>query len=177
MGGCKESESQSAAPKPQGVPRWHSGKESARQCRRRKRCRFSPWVGKIPWSRKWQPTLAFLPGTLPWTEESGRLQIMGSQNAVQLGSQASTSVSRCIIMGGKETSIHLLFCYRQSKFPHFSGMTHHCPTKFLLCRIVQWALQDGGPVCWLLSLRLLSHMKSSSRKRVCLLFFLFLPTA
>ena len=23
---------------------------------------FSPWVGKIPWSRKWQPTPVFLPG-------------------------------------------------------------------------------------------------------------------
>ena len=23
---------------------------------------FDPWVTKIPWSRKWQPTLVFLPG-------------------------------------------------------------------------------------------------------------------
>ena len=23
---------------------------------------FNPWVGKIPWKRKWQPTLVFLPG-------------------------------------------------------------------------------------------------------------------
>ena len=23
---------------------------------------FSPWVGKIPWRRKWQPTPEFLPG-------------------------------------------------------------------------------------------------------------------
>ena len=23
---------------------------------------FNPWVGKIPWRRKWQPTPAFLPG-------------------------------------------------------------------------------------------------------------------
>ena len=23
---------------------------------------FSPWVGKIPWKREWQPTPAFLPG-------------------------------------------------------------------------------------------------------------------
>ena len=23
---------------------------------------FNPWVGKIPWSRKWQPALVFLPG-------------------------------------------------------------------------------------------------------------------
>ena len=24
---------------------------------------FDPWVGKIPWSREWQPTPVFLPGT------------------------------------------------------------------------------------------------------------------
>ena len=24
--------------------------------------RFDPWVGKIPWRRKWQPTPVFLPG-------------------------------------------------------------------------------------------------------------------
>ena len=41
-------------------PRWHSGEESACQCRRRRRCKFSPWIGKIPWSRKWQPTPIFL---------------------------------------------------------------------------------------------------------------------
>ena len=38
-----------------------SGKESTCQRRRRKRFRFNPWVGKIPWSRKWQPTPVFLP--------------------------------------------------------------------------------------------------------------------
>ena len=38
------------------------GKESACQCRRYKRRGFDPWVRKIPWSRKWQPTLVFLPG-------------------------------------------------------------------------------------------------------------------
>ena len=27
-----------------------------------KRHRFNPWVGKIPWSRKWQPAPVFLPG-------------------------------------------------------------------------------------------------------------------
>ena len=36
-----------------------SGKESSCQCRR---CTFHPWVGKIPWSRKWQPTPVLLPG-------------------------------------------------------------------------------------------------------------------
>ena len=39
-----------------------SSKETACQGRRHGRCRFDPWVRKIPWSRKWQPTLVFLPG-------------------------------------------------------------------------------------------------------------------
>ena len=31
-----------------GFPRGHSGKEYGCQCRRCKRCRFNPWIGKIP---------------------------------------------------------------------------------------------------------------------------------
>ena len=42
-----------------GLPRWLSNKVSACQCRR---CGFDPWVGKIPWRRKWQPTPVFSPG-------------------------------------------------------------------------------------------------------------------
>ena len=45
-----------------GFPGGTSGKESACQCRRHKRCGFSRWVRKIPWRRKWQPTPVFLPG-------------------------------------------------------------------------------------------------------------------
>ena len=45
-----------------GFPGGTSGKEPACQCRRRKRCGFDPWVGKIPWRRKWRPTPVLLPG-------------------------------------------------------------------------------------------------------------------
>ena len=38
------------------------GKESSCQSRKYKRLGFHPWVGKIPWRRKWQPTPVFLPG-------------------------------------------------------------------------------------------------------------------
>ena len=41
------------------LPLWLSGKEPICQCRR---CGFDPWVGKIPWRRKWPPTPVFLPG-------------------------------------------------------------------------------------------------------------------
>ena len=42
-----------------GLPRWLSGKESFCQCRKRG---FDPWLGKLPWRRKWQPTPVFLLG-------------------------------------------------------------------------------------------------------------------
>ena len=41
-----------------GFPGDTSGKEHIRQC---SRCRFSPWIRKIPWRRAWKPTLIFLP--------------------------------------------------------------------------------------------------------------------
>ena len=44
------------------LPMGLSGKESACQCRRCRRCGFDPWVRKIPSSRKWQATSVFLPG-------------------------------------------------------------------------------------------------------------------
>ena len=33
-----------------------------RICLQQGRPRFNPWVGKIPWRRKWQSTLVILPG-------------------------------------------------------------------------------------------------------------------
>ena len=41
------------------LPWWLISKESACQCRRQG---FDPWVGKISWRRKQQPTPIFLPG-------------------------------------------------------------------------------------------------------------------
>ena len=41
-----------------GLPWWLSSKEFPCQCRRP---RFDPWLRKIPWRRKWQPTPVFFP--------------------------------------------------------------------------------------------------------------------
>ena len=34
--------------------------------------KFNPWIGKIPWRRKWQPTPVFLPG-----ESHGQMSLVG----------------------------------------------------------------------------------------------------
>ena len=49
-----------------------SGKEPACLCRRHKRRRFNPWVGKIPWRKTWQSTPVFLPG-----ESHGQESLVG----------------------------------------------------------------------------------------------------
>ena len=56
-----------------GLPRCHSGKESTCQCRR---FGFKPWVRKIPWRRKWQPTPVFLPGN-PMDRGAWRAAVQG----------------------------------------------------------------------------------------------------
>ena len=48
---------------------WLRGESVCPQCGRP---RFDPWVGKIPWRRKWQSTPVFLPG-----ESHGRRSLVG----------------------------------------------------------------------------------------------------
>ena len=70
-----------------GFPSGASGKERTCQCRRCKRHRFHPWVGKISRRRKQQPTPVFLPG-----ESHG--QRIDSQSRTQLNNLACTHTSK-----------------------------------------------------------------------------------
>ena len=45
-----------------GLPRWRSGKDSACHCLSCRRHLLDPCTVKIPWRRKWQPAVVFLPG-------------------------------------------------------------------------------------------------------------------
>ena len=56
--------------------RWHSGKESI--CLGR-RCRFDLWVKKMPLEEGVATHSSILAWEIPWTEEPGGLQSMGSQ--------------------------------------------------------------------------------------------------
>ena len=51
-----------------GLPRWLSGKESA-----------CPWVGKIPLEEEMATHSSILAWEIPWTEEAGGMQSIGSQ--------------------------------------------------------------------------------------------------
>ena len=49
-----------------GFPGDASGQEPACQCK------FNPWIEKMPWRKKWQPTPVFLPG-----ESHGQRSLVG----------------------------------------------------------------------------------------------------
>ena len=61
-----------------GLPRCLSSKEFAFQWRRHRRHGFHPWVEKIPWRRKGQPTPVFLPG-----ESHGQRSLRGTLHEVR----------------------------------------------------------------------------------------------
>ena len=75
----------------EGLPWWLSSKESTCQCRRS----FDSWVGKIPWRRKWQPTLVFLLGKSygqrslvgysPWSCKRVRHKLEAKEHTVSSG--------------------------------------------------------------------------------------------
>ena len=72
-----------------------SWKEPACQCSRHKRWGFSPWVGKIPWRRAWQPTPIFLPGeSHGQTEEPGGLYSIRLQRVGQDWSNSACTHDR-----------------------------------------------------------------------------------
>ena len=75
-----------------------------------KRHQFNPWVGKIPWRRKWQPTPAFLPGdshgqrslcafqsrvtkSWPWSDFSMHVQVIISSQGLILNLSTPVGVS------------------------------------------------------------------------------------
>ena len=76
--------------------------------------RFNPWVEKIPWRRKWQPTPVFLPG-----EPHGWRSLVGyspwgckeSDRTEQLHFQASTKLSMLLSMRVKSVLLSLLKDY------------------------------------------------------------------
>ena len=47
------------------------GAQTVSVCLQCERPGFDPWLGKIPWRRKWQPTPVLLALKIPWTEELG----------------------------------------------------------------------------------------------------------
>ena len=77
-----------------GLPRRLCGKESVCQCR----CGFDPWIGKILWRSKQQPT-PILAWKILWTEEPGRLQSMRSKESDETEHACMHSLYDTVVVG------------------------------------------------------------------------------
>ena len=78
-----------------GLPRCHSGEKSICQCRRQKRHRFDPWVGKIPLEEEMATHSSILAGKTSRIEKPGRLQSMGLQIDWENWTLVSAHVPTC----------------------------------------------------------------------------------
>ena len=93
----------------EGLPWWFTQLRSGLQCRRL-RPGFDPWIGTIPWSRKWQPTPVFLPGEFhgqrslvgcsPW----GRRESDTAEHTITAGRRGGTWHSLCPVRTQQEGS-------------------------------------------------------------------------
>ena len=111
------------------LPWWLRWKNIYLQCGRPG---LDPWVGKILWRRKWQPTLAW---KVLWTEEPGMLQSMGSQ---RVGHNWVASLLLSLFIPVHFSSLipkMLIFllaisCLTTSNFPWFMDLTFQVPMKY-----------------------------------------------
>ena len=90
-------------------------KESTCQCRKHKRHGFDPWVGKLPWTREWQPTPVFLSGEFhgqrslagysPWGGKESQLS-----HRHDWATNTFTSTKSVFKMQKKKV-MYLIYCY------------------------------------------------------------------
>ena len=93
----------------------------SRICLQFRRPGFDPWVRKIPWRRKWQPTntsLSIPPQRISWTGEPGGLQSMGSKR-VGHDWVTNTFLRRAIFVGNRNCTQFKIFY--QEKFQTYKS--------------------------------------------------------
>ena len=137
-----------------GLPWWLSGKESTCQCRR---CRFDPWVGKIPWRRKWQPTQVFLSG-----------KAHGQRNLVGYGLWGHKRVGHDLVTKQQQLYLSFFNCKEKSEWMYelyallivaaaAAKSLQSCPT---LCDPIDGS-PSGSPVPGILQARTLEWVAIS----------------
>ena len=71
-----------------GLLWWLSWLRIFLQCRR---LRFDPWLGKISWRKKWQPTPVFLPGKCHGQRSLEGYSPRGHKESTQLSNETTTN--------------------------------------------------------------------------------------
>ena len=111
-----------------GPPRWCSGKEPAWQYRRHRRHGFDSWVWKISLSRKWQPTLVFLPQKL--TEAAWWATV---HRVAKSQTQLSTCTHTCAHAHTHTHTYTPCFLHFSEQFLLLSKHSHRSTLSFMSC--------------------------------------------
>ena len=105
---------QSASPSPLakvleegGFPGDSVGKGSTGNAGDTGRCKFDPWVRKIPWRRAWKPTPVFLPG-----ESHGQRSLVGYSPWGHKVSDRTEATERALLEGEGNIFIEDPLCVR-----------------------------------------------------------------
>ena len=104
-----------------GFPGGVSDKVPTCQCKRHKRCRFKPWVGKIPWRRAWKSTPVFSPGEFHGHRS---LECYSPWGYKELDTMEwlTLSLPSCMLWGKDQVSLRELqlsqYCLRWMSFTH-----------------------------------------------------------
>ena len=75
-----------------GVPGGSVVRKFACHCKGHQRCGCDPWVRRIPWRRKWQPTPVFLPIESHGQSEPGGQRPTGSPRVTRLSEETTTEM-------------------------------------------------------------------------------------
>ena len=123
------------------ITRWDfscgsAGKEPTCQSRRCKRCGFDPWVRRILWRRKWQPTPVFLPrkshgqrslkGYSPWGCERFSHYLTTEQQQCFLKVIITTAKVGHLHKYNTNITIKIWPYHHPPKFPVLLGNPHSC---------------------------------------------------
>ena len=113
-----------------GVPGGASGEEPACQCRRHKRRGFYPWIGKIPWRRKYHPSPVFLPG-----ESHGQRSLAGYSpwGRKELDRTGPLSMDTCQTEKCTLAQLTLLNHYQQFPLTRLQFSISPSPSQPLIC--------------------------------------------
>ena len=90
---------------------------------------FNPWVGNIPWRRKWQPTPVFLPG-----ESHGRRSLVGYRPGV---AKSRTRLSDLTVFLTFSPSPFPLLGKSQKHLLNFITINWLCPWNNVLCKMLK----------------------------------------
>ena len=94
-----------------GFPGGSVGKGSTGNAGDSGRCKFNPWVRKIPWRRVWQPTPVFLPG-----ESHGQRSLVGYSPWGHKVSDRTEATECALLEGEGNMSTENPLCVRPCAF-------------------------------------------------------------